>query len=288
MHTAQVHVNRKRNIAVSVPYKGGSSSVEQLFESEQTKQWERLENAFELHNDPIWQNDPEMHVVVRDPIIRYLSYLKWDHKHLIYNVGRFIDEDELLGESAVPHLATDQHIVPQVISQLYKFDENFFISLRNSQDRIVESLSMPDDPLNIRRYFTSGISQISILSAILCSAYYNSEVFNLNNLVTHKTKYYWLHNSTQEHAVEFSQSDKPGFIRDNSQNFIVNLIENLELDIPRAHQTNYMVNHGSSSALEYFAKFRDRVHEMKKYYALDYEWINSLKFENADNPTTVA
>ena len=288
MHTTKVHVNRKRNIAVVVPYKSGSQSVDNLFLNEKTKLWERLEDTHNVEKDPIWQDDPEMHVVVRDPLIKYLSYLKWDHNHLLWNFGRFLDEDELLGKSAAPHLAGDQHILPQIIGQRYRFDENFFIALRSNQERIVESLSMPNDPLNIKQYFTTGIDQTNILRMILNSVYYNSKVFDVNNLVTHKTKYYWVHNSTQANVKENSASERPGYINDDRHNFVVNLIENLNLDIVEEHRLNFMTNHQNSSTLDYFEHYRERSLEIKKYYQIDYDWINTLKFENIDNPSLVS
>lgn len=288
MHTVKVHVNRKRNIVVAVPYKGGSQSVDNLFLCDQTKQWEFLEDAENIDKDPIWQDDPEMHVVARDPLIKYLSYLKWDHNHLIWNFGRFLHEDELLGKSAAPQLAGDQHLLPQIIGQRYRFDENFFIALRNNQERIVESLSMPDDPLNIKQYFTTGLNQNNILRMILNSAYYNREVFDLDNLVTHKTKYYWVYNDTQANVKESSESARPGYINDDSQNFIINLKENLSLDIAKESKINFMMNHGNSSTLDYFAHQKERSLEMRKYYQLDYDWISTLKFENIDNPSFVS
>ncbi len=288
MHTVKVHVNRKRNIAVVVPFKSGSQSVDNLFLSEQTKQWEPLEDSHNVDKDPIWQDDPEMHVVVRDPLIKYLSYLKWDHNHLIWNFGRFLDEDELLGKSAAPQLAGDQHILPQIIGQRYRFDENFFIALRNNQTRIVESLSMPNDPFNIKKYFITGIDQGNILRMILNSVYYNSKVLDVNNLVTHKTKYYWVYNSTQANVKEYSVTDRPGYINDDRHNFLVKLIENLNLDIQKEHKLNFMRNHGISSTLDYFEHYKERSLEIKKYFQIDYDWISTLKFENTDNPSLVS
>lgn len=286
-HTAKVYFNRKRNIVVAVPFKGGSQSVGNLLRCDQTQLWEE-QGGEEAIKDPIWQDDPEMHVIVRDPLIRYLSYLKWDHNHLIWNFGRFLDEDELLGKSAAPQLAGDGHILPQIMGQRYRFDENFFIALRNNQERIVESLSMPDDPFNIRQYFTTGISQENILRMILNSVYYNSEVFDLNNVVSHKTKYYWVYNDTQANVKEYSGSERPGYINDDSQNFIIKLKENLNLNIAKESAIDFMMNHGNSSTLDYFAYHKERSLEMRKYYQLDYDWINTLKFENIDNPSFVS
>lgn len=283
--------NKKRNILVEASYKGACRSLDNLFGvlrdewdclNEGTSPNHKLDKA-EYHQDILSSHDVEIHTLVRDPISRFASGIKFFARRYPREFTLMIDLDTLIKHSHLKY-AHQNHLNPQVLGTFLgkgqeEFAQRYIDSMRQNYDRLL------DDPSEFEECSMLMEPQHSILM-LCCGWHANQHIINIADLKK-STKYYWVWD--EKHYENKRLKESPVLAESfYEKNHMRLLIENLGLDLDEDHYLNCTTHKigehtGFSEDTTTYGivrKYQDHFRLQKAYMPKEYEWIDSLHFEN--------
>jgi len=294
------YFSKKRNILVEASYKGACRSLDNLF-GPLHEEWECLNeqnpskpydstNGRQYHQDIISSHDVEIHTIVRDPISRFASGIRFFGRTFPQMCGLMVDHETLIKNSHLKY-ANHNHFNPQVLgTYLDKGQEEYFQryldSVKQNYDRIL------DDPSEFEE--SSMLMEPKESVFMLCYGWHaNQHTINIADL-RKSTKYYWVWDSEHLENKRLSESFdlSNSFFEINHMRF---LIENLGLDIPDDHyKSSTRLKTGEHTAFSedtttygIVKKYQEHFRLQKTYIPKEYEWMDSLHFENTPDGKAV-
>ena len=283
------YFSKKRNILVEASYKGACRSLDNLFGP--LKEWKCI-NDFgpcdrikkrQYHQDIFSSHDVEIHTLVRDPISRFASGIRFFARTYPQQYGLMADLETLIKNSHLKY-AQHNHFNPQFVgTHLVKGQEEYIQryldSVRQNYDRIL------DDPSEFEEY--SMIMEPMESVTLLCFGWHaNQHTLNIADL-RKSTKYYWVWDLEHHENVRLKQSSdlEDSFFEINHIKF---LIENLGLDIDDNHYHGTVKRKTSentafsedTTTYGIVKKYQEHFRLQKSYIPKEYEWIDTLHFEN--------
>lgn len=292
--------SKKRNILVEASYKGACRSLDNLF-GPLCEEWEclsesqpsdqRYQYARDYHQDIISSHDIEIHTLVRDPISRFASGIRFLARSYPREYGLNVDLETLIKNSHLKYVNCNNHLNPQVLgTYLDKGQEEYFQryldSVKQNYDRIL------DDPSEFEE--SSMLMQPEESIFWLCYGWHaNQHTINIADL-RKSTKYYWIWDLEHHENKRLSESTdlSDSFFEINHMRF---LIENLGLDITDdLYNRSTRLKEGENTAFSedrttygIVKKYQEHFRLQKTYIPKEYEWMDSLHFENTPDGKAV-
>lgn len=272
--------NSKRNLIVEASFKGACRSLDNIFINlnmlpEFDEKWVDL-GEYTRPQD-IWLKNPEVYTLVRDPIARYASYVRFINSEMLGMYGLCLSDQDILKDRHL-ELIGDSHATPQFTHVRHKFSVEDFSSYDEKLKDLHTNLFNPSDPLGVHQVLsTPGLIIQDVVHKFLTSFLVFQDMFDLDKVVP-SNKYYWVWDCDTSYDIIDAERNHINFLLNDLNIDAEKLSEDYGINLTEKIGNN--TSNFKDSTMKFIQRHHQELLSTKKLLVKDYEWIDSLYFEN--------